>query len=609
MLRFCLKNLSLIAMFCLLVGVNAAAAPAWHIAKGRLTTPWDKNVSPTHAWVHYPRPQMIRNQWKNLNGLWRYSIVGKHAPAPHAYHGRILVPFPVQSALSGVAKNMGAGQQIWYQRTFTLPAAWEHQQILLHFGAANWRTRVWVNGHKEGSHKGGYDAFTFNITKELKPTGKQLITVSVWNPVDKGEQPIGKQRLHPGGIFYTACSGIWQTVWLEPVPAVYIKSMRIVPHVDQGNVTVTVRAAGGTATVEVLNGDQPVGQTIGKAGRPLVVAIPHAKLWWPNKPFLYNLDITLKSNGKTDHVKSYFGMRKISIGPDRHGVLRILLNNKFVFERGLLDQGYWPDGIYLAPTDKALRFDIQESKALGFNMCRKHQKVEPARWYYWCDKLGFLVWQDMPAAFYSKKGPSAKVEAQYRLELTRMIQQHENDTCIIGWTPFNEGWGQVDTHAVVALIHRLDPSRLIDDASGWVDKGVGNIRDTHHYPTPWCRLPGKHRASIDGEFGGLGLPVRGHLWQKKFFQYQGFKTPQAELVRFQQLWREVWAMEKDPGVTTATPGVAKSPWWAKGRGMSGAVYTQTTDSEGEINGMMTYDRRHIKMPVKAVNAAVRNRKE
>ena len=583
---------------------SAGVMNSWKMAKAPLLTRWDKEVSPTHALVHYPRPQMRRAVWKNLNGLWNYAITpARRNHFPGRADGEILVPYPVQSALSGVMKYVGPHHAVWYRRTFSVPKNWRH--VLLHFGAVNWKSSIYVNGHKLGVHRGGYDSFSYNITPFLKSSGRQELTLKVVNPVNTGVQPRGKQTLHPGGIFYTASTGIWQTVWLEPVSRNHITHLVIVPHVGQKSVAVTVDAAAGTARVVVLDGITPVAGGTGPVNRPVAIRIPHPKLWWPSRPFLYNLDITLTYHHReTDFVRSYFGMRSISIGKV-DGCNRILLNGKFIFGRGVLDQGFWPDGLYTAPTDRALRYDLVMEKKLGFNLVRKHQKIEPDRWYYWADRLGLMVWQDMPACFFKGRLTVGQA-AQFKQELGQMIHDRENHPCIVDWVIFNEGWGEHDVRRLVRYVHRLDPSRLITDASGWVDRGVGNINDTHHYTTPWCNIPSDGRASVSGEFGGLGRIVKRHMWVTSHLaQYQGFTTESAELTRFRHLWREAWALEKTPGAITKVSGATTPPWWAKGRGDSAVIYTQITDVEDEINGLMTYDRAVVKMPVREIAKAVR----
>ncbi|MGC8668715.1 MAG: glycoside hydrolase family 2 protein [Chthonomonadales bacterium] len=589
MVRFWMRRVValLVPFLCLQSGEMAEAD--WHAAKGPLATRWAADVSPTRVHPEYPRPQMVRPEWINLNGLWDYAITGRGDFAPTHYEGKILVPFPVESALSGVMKAIRPDQRIWYRRTFQVPRTFKGKRVLLHFGAVDWEATVIVNGHEAGVHRGGYDGFTYDITPALAPNGPQELIVSVWDPTDAGPQPRGKQTLKPGGIYYTPTSGIWQTVWLEAVPASSIADLQITPDVDHSSVEVTATVRGSAqgigVDVEVSAGGRPIAQAHGLAGRPVRVAIPHPQLWSPDHPFLYDLRVSLKRAGKTvDAVTSYFGMRKIALGKDARGITRPMLNGHFVFQIGPLDQGFWPDGLYTAPTDAALRYDLEVMKQLGFNMVRKHVKVEPERWYYWCDKLGLLVWQDMPSG--NNDTPDAK--HQFELELQRMILSHRNHPCIVQWVVFNEGWGQYDTERLTDWVKRLDPTRLVDDASGWTDKGVGDVHDMHNYPGPGSPHPEAHRAAVLGEFGGLGLKIDGHTWENKTWGYQGMSDRDALTRRYVRLLRGVYRLKDDPG-------------------LSGAVYTQITDVETEGNGLMTYDRAVLKVDAAAVSAANRGK--
>lgn len=564
-----------------------ALADQWHAARGPLVTKWAQDVSPTHAHPEYPRPQMVRPEWINLNGLWDYAITSQGDFAPSRYEGKILVPFPVESSLSGVMRALHPDQRLWYRRTFQLPPSFAGKRVLLHFGAVDWEATVIVNGHEVGVHRGGYDAFTYDITPALRPRGTQELIVSVWDPTDAGPQPRGKQTLKPGGIYYTPSSGIWQTVWLEAVPASSIADLEIVPDVDHGAVAVTAEVRGSTrgvsVQVAVTEDGREVAVAQGAAGHPIRLTLPHVRLWWPDHPFLYGLRVVLKRAGRTvDAVTSYFGMRKIALGKDARGIMRPMLNGRFVFQVGPLDQGFWPDGLYTAPTDAALRYDVEMMKRLGFNMVRKHVKVEPDRWYYWCDKLGLLVWQDMP----SGNNDTADAKHQFELELQRMVLQHRNHPSIVQWVVFNEGWGQYDTERLVAWVKRLDPTRLVDDASGWTDKGVGDVHDMHNYPGPGSPKPEDHRAAVLGEFGGLGLKIDGHTWENKTWGYQGMADREALTRRYVGLLRGVYRLKQDPG-------------------LSAAVYTQLTDVETEGNGLMTYDRAVLKVDAAAVAAANR----
>jgi hypothetical protein len=578
--------------FCML---SRARAQEWKPAEGPLMTRWAKDVSPDNVLPEYPRPQMVRKEWQNLNGLWEYAIRPKDQAQPpvDGNDGKILVPFPIQSALSGVMKQVGPDQRLWYGRTFTVPKEWNRQRVLLHFGAVDWETAVFVNGKEVGTHRGGYDPFSFDITDALKDnaTGEQELFVSVWDPTDAGAQPRGKQVLKPGGIYYTAVTGIWQTVWIEPVPAEgSIASLRITPDVDTKTVRVAPRGTKGRK-VQIIVFDAGSAVVAGACDMngSVDIPIPEPKLWDPDRPHLYDLLVTLEGEG-TDAVGSYFAMRKVALQKDEHGVQRIFLNNKPLFQWGPLDQGWWPDGLYTAPTDEALKYDIEITKKLGFNMIRKHVKVEPARWYHHCDKLGMLVWQDMPNG--DKQAPwdpngthdgkeitrTPESAEQYDLELKAMIDALHNHPSIVMWVPFNEAWGQFDTVRVTSWIAKYDPTRLVNPASGGNDFPVGHVKDLHMYPGPGAPKPDGERAIVLGEFGGLGLPVEGHTWQSKDnWGYRTF-TDAAELAgAYGNLITRLRRLIDEPG-------------------LSAAVYTQTTDVEGEVNGLLTYDRAVIKIP-------------
>jgi beta-galactosidase/beta-glucuronidase len=573
--------------------INLAQSVAWKPVDGNIMTKWAEEVAPAKVLHEYPRPQMVRKEWKNLNGLWEYAIQPKDQATPQSYNGQILVPFPVESALSGVKKLVGKDNKLWYHYTFDVPAGWAGQQVLMHFGAVDWQSTVSVNGKEVGTHEGGYDPFSFDITSALKKEGKQEITVSVWDPSSEGTQPRGKQVVKPEGIWYTPVTGIWQTVWLEPVPAASIKTFRVTPDIDKKVLTVTVEGHGtGQADivkVTAMDGKKEVGSTTKPLGQPLEVKIPAPKLWSPESPFLYDLKIQLMRNGKpVDEVTGYAGMRKISLAKDNQGIPRLMLNNQFVFQYGTLDQGWWPDGLYTAPTDEALKYDIEITKKLGFNMIRKHVKVEPARWYAHCDKLGILVWQDMPSGDKSApwKGPSGidgqemtrttESEAQYRKELKAMMDAFYNHPSIVMWVPFNEGWGQFKTAEIINWTTKYDPSRLVNGPSGGNHFPVAHTIDHHQYPGPGMPPIQQERAMVLGEFGGLGLPVEGHLWQEKNnWGYRKYQTADTLTMKYADLINQIPDMIK--------------------KGLSAAIYTQTTDVEGEVNGLLTYDRAMIKM--------------
>jgi hypothetical protein len=536
-------------------------AAEWQPAVGPLKTRWAKDVSPTNALPEYPRPQMVRKDWLNLNGLWDLKLIDGTAT-------RILVPYAIESALSGVMKH---AERMTYHRSFEIPKGWSGRKILLHFGAVDWETKVSVNGKELGVHRGGYDAFSIDITAALKVGGAQDLTVEVFDPTDLGGQPRGKQTLSPGGIMYTPTSGIWQTVWLEPVAEAHIESLRMVPDLDGGCLRLTVE---GNGTVEAVasDGGKQVAMVSGAAGGELKLVIPNPKLWSPGSPHLYDLHVSLKSNGKiTDVVTSYFGMRKIAMGKDEKGVTRPLLNGKFVFQVGPLDQGFWPDGIYTAPTDEALRWEVAEMRRLGFNCVRKHIKVEPDRWYYWCDKLGLMVWQDMPSVNSYTNQPQPIDVPQFKTELMSLVKNHWNYPSIIMWVIFNEAQGQHDTEALVAAVKALDPSRLVNDASGGTDKNCGDVIDMHNYPGPGSPAPEENRAAVLGEFGGLGLSVDGHRWGGPTWGYKGTSNIEALTRGYEKLLAKSWELKDKPG-------------------LSAVIYTQLTDVETEGNGLLTYDR-------------------
>lgn len=575
-------------------------AADWQPAEAALMTRWAKDVSPENAWSEYPRPQLVRDDWTNLNGLWDYAIQPRDKKRPGEWGGKILVPFAVESALSGVQERISPEERLWYRRTFTAPVLSDGERLLLHFGAVDWRATVRVNGKRAGGHQGGYDPFTFDVTDLVKEGVNQLI-VAVWDPTDSGKQARGKQVLKPHGIWYTPVTGIWQTVWLERVPQVYVKSLRIVPQFDDSAFEVQIFSSEESdVRVKVLDGDTTVATEEGTTRRPLVLRVDDVKSWSPSDPHLYDLIIELVKDGEViDSVKSYAGMRKITVESDADGVNRMFLNGEVLFELGPLDQGWWPDGLYTAPTDEALKYDIEITKKLGFNMTRKHVKVESERWYYWCDKLGLLVWQDMPSGDahpewkrgVDERAPelrrSAESSEQFREELTQLVVDFGNHPSIVVWVPFNERWGQSDTADYVAWLRRLDPTRLVNSASGGNFYGVGDILDVHSYPNPAMPRLDKHQAAVCGEFGGLGLPLEGHtLLKKGNWGYKSYENKDA----LQKAYLEKIDMLK--------PMIEK--------GLSAAVYTQITDVEIEVNGLLTYDRAVVKVDQKTVSKSNRS---
>jgi len=578
----------LILLFLLLSGVkNQIYGGDWKIGEAPLLTKWAKEVKPENVLPEYPRPQMIRKEWMNLNGLWQFSFADENESPPFGktFSDKILVPFPVESALSGIMKH---GERLWYRRTFKIPDNWKKKRIILHFGAVDWETTVYLNGQKLPVHRGGYDSFSYDITNFLSDGDEQEIIVGVYDPTDRGDQPRGKQVNKPGGIWYTPTTGIWQTVWLEPVDRYGIKNFYLIPDVENQLLRIRIKFWESTPQLRVRAIAKMEGKAISQVSdfveSELKLKIPELRQWSPDDPFLYDLEIRVSLNGNLiDHVKSYFGMRKVEIKKDSLGVPRIFLNGKFVFQVGPLDQGFWPDGLYRAPTDEALKYDLEVIKKLGFNMVRKHVKVEPERWYYWADKLGLLVWQDMP----SGNNLTEIGREQFELELKRLIQGRFNHPSIIMWVPFNEGWGQFDVKRLVGLIREWDPNRLIIDASGWQHMGVGDIIDVHRYPGPVGIKPEDLRASVEGEFGGLGFPVKNHTWKKKqWWGYQTFSSINDLTRRYEQLMQRMWKFKDEYG-------------------MSACIYTQITDVEIEANGLMTYDRKIMKMNIDRVSAVNR----
>jgi hypothetical protein len=544
----------------------------------QLKTKWSAQVDPARVLPEYPRPQMVRHDWQNLNGEWRYALTGAQEPAPSTFERRIVVPFPVESQLSGAGVWVSPDQRLWYRRTFTAPRLPAGNRLLLHFGAVDWDTVVSVNGKEVGKHRGGYDPFTIDITDTLRSASEQELVVAVTDPTDSGQQPRGKQVRIPRGIYYTAVTGIWQTVWLEPVPSRYVTSLRIDPDLDGGVVRVTATAAGAPerVTATVLDGAREVASGSGTIGSAISIRLGNAHKWSPADPFLYGLRVRLASG---DTVDSYFGMRSIAVRADDSGARRLFLNGEPIFQLGLLDQGWWPDGLYTAPTDAALASDIETTKQLGFNVIRKHVKVEPARWYYHCDRLGMLVWQDMPSG--NNKGPEA--EANFAGELQAMIDNLRNHPSIVMWVPFNEEWGQHATEKHVAWLKSYDSTRLVNNVSGWTDKKVGDVVDLHAYPGPGTPPQEPSRSSVLGEFGGLGLPLADHTWLAQGnWGYRSFTTL--------------------PDLNAAYQGLLAQLRLQKGDGLAAAIYTQTTDVEVEVNGVMTYDRGVTKLSAESIAA-------
>ena len=567
----------------------AACGNGWKPVEGRIMTRWADEVDPQNTLGEYPRPSMVRDgQWTSLNGLWDYAIVPAESPQPAQWDGRILVPFAPESALSGVGRTVGEENALWYKTSFK--AATGGRQ-LLHFDAVDWQAEVWVNGIKAGEHSGGYTRFTLDVTPCLKGSGKQELVVRVLDGTDNGKQPRGKQVREPEGIWYTAVTGIWQSVWTETVPESYIVRYEAVADVPGSTFTVlpVVEGAQEGDRVEVEADGQVV---VTDPDRAAVIKVQDPKLWTPDDPWLYDIQIRLVRDGKTvDAVKGYSALRSISaVGEGRK---RMALNGEPLFEFGPLDQGWWPDGLYTAPTDEALVYDIRKTKELGYNMIRKHIKVEPERWYWWCDKLGMLVWQDMPSMddnsetrwdAYGYNGVDWAVtdeaKATYFKEWGEIIAQLKNHPSIVVWVPFNEAWAQFETEKAVAFTREQDPTRLINQSSGGnFVKGCGDILDVHHYPNAEMPLWEEGMVNVLGEYGGIGYPVEGHLWQPdRNWGYIEHHSGEQVLAQYREYAEQLKELIR--------------------QGCAAAVYTQTTDVEIEVNGLMTYDRALVKMDEK-----------
>ena len=551
---------------------------------GGLTTRWTATVTSTNVHPEYPRPQLLRERWKNLNGLWDYAITLKSWPAPEKFDGQILVPFPVESYLSGVKRRLDEDSTLWYRRSFTVPTDWRGQSVELNFGAVSWKAKVFLNGHEIGSHQGDYDAFSFDLTPALQWDGKNELLIAVQNPIE-GDHPHGKQSGKPEGIFYSASSGIWQTVWLEPVPPAHLTALRFTPELVAGDVRVfpmanTIATDCVVEAVIFFDGNE-VGRATGAVGTSMTVDLKILRPWSPANPDLYDVAVKLRQGTQTlDEVKSYFGLREIHVGSDEHGLQRLVLNGQPLFELGVMDQGFWPDGLYTAPSDAAILSDLTTVKRLGFNLVRKHVKVEPERWYYWADKLGLLVWQDMPSA---NNATEAGRQA-FQMELEQMLWQRGNHPSIVMWILFNEGWGQFDTEQLTRWVKAVDPTRLVDNASGWADTKVGDVIDIHSYPEPPQLSFEGSRAGVLGEFGGLGLGVLGHTWSPQIWGYQLMSDSQELTTHYLDIIAHIWKLESV-------------------NGLAAAVFTQLTDVESECNGLLTYDRAVLKIDAAKVYEA------
>ena len=552
----------------------------------------------------YPRPLLERSSWLNLNGTWQYAFSGFGA-LPEKYAGDILVPYSPEAPKSGVGRQLKPGEYLHYRRTFTPPEG--EGRVLLHFGAVDYLCYITVNDTLIGDHRGGYLPFTFDVTDALLP-GENTLYVTVLDPSDTGHQARGMQKLSRGGMYYTAQSGIWQTVWMERVPAQHVTSLQTTPHIAEGSVTVTPRLSQDApcpgAFITVRAGKATVAQATFDASQPVSLAIPNMRLWSPEDPFLYDFTLTLPSG---DVVKSYFGMREFGTARDAKGILRFTLNGKPYFLNGLLDQGYWPEGLYTPPSEEAMVYDIQTMKDMGFNLLRKHIKIEPQRWYYHCDRLGMVVWQDMvngggvykdwfvttainvvpwllrrfpdTKPFYGMFARKNATERErYYEELEQMILLLESHPCIGCFVPFNEGWGQFDAPKATALIRSLDPQkRPVDETSGWFDQRGGDVDSIHNYFYPLHVRPSRKRVVALSEFGGVAWPCPGHITTEKAYGYGTAKTQEALAKRYDKLVRK-----------SVLPQIR--------RGLSAIIYTQVSDVEDEINGILTYDREVVKLP-------------
>jgi beta-galactosidase/beta-glucuronidase len=607
-------------IFFVLISITGVQAQSWKALEGKIMSQWAKTVNPENAWQEYPRPQFERAQWKNLNGLWDYAILKTNEIQPKRYQGKILVPFSFESPLSGVGKNIDPEDKMWYRKNFELPKNWSGKDVVIHFEAVDYTCAVWVNDVLVGTHKGGFDRFSFNITPYLKPNTQQKIVLAVEDATNFSSQPRGKQQINASGIYYTPVSGIWQTVWLEAVSSeAYLKQVKTTTNIDENTVTLiplsnqSLVSGYMVRTTVFFNGEKVTsGET--KPNMPLTLKIDTPKLWSPDHPHLYDVSMSLMNPSGTeiDRVESYFGMRKISLG-DHKGVKYLFINNAPLFHYGTLDQGWWPDGLLTPPSDKAMRYDIEMTKAMGFNMIRKHVKIEPDRWYYHCDKLGIMVWQDMPS--YNRLALKTLEEmektkrkdriynalerihgedddlnrrsedaAQFEWELRRMVDSHYNAPSIVMWVPFNEGWGQYDTCRITDFVKKLDPDRLVNPTSGWTLRPCGDIYDIHTYHVDLTVPPSAlDRATVVGEFGGIGYPINENLWNPEMrnWGYQTYYNAEDLLKNYIYKFNQIVEMKEK-------------------NGLSAAVYTQTTDVEGEINGLMTYDRKVTKMPAETL---------
>ena len=586
-----------LVLFCCLQPLIVCAQD-WKPVPGNIMTKWAADVTPENVWKEYPRPQMVRKDWLNLNGLWDFAISSDITNQPtKQYNKKILVPFCVESALSGIKETIRGNQQLHYRRFFSVPTNWTGKQLLLHFEAVDYETKLWVDGKFVGEHKGGYNHFHFNIAPFLNKNTTHEISLLVWDPTNEGSQPIGKQSLPEirNRTKYTATSGIWQTVWLEPVNNESIESIQIIPNVDESAISLSIQQLESSlknqVRIQVYEKGKEIVSITHALENTIKIKIPQPKLWSPEKPFLYDLKLSVIKDGKiVDVLTSYFGMRKISMARDAAGFMRILLNNKPIYQLGPLDQGYWPDGILTPASDQALKYDIEYLKSIGANMDRMHMKVQPERWYYHCDQLGILVWQDMVSPTKFSDSLNSKKMLPVELEHEKMLEQLYNHPSIIQWVLFNESWGQYDTERLTAEIKKKDPSRLITNASGWNDMQVGDIRDFHDYTIcPAIAMVPKtyQRAMVLGEAGGIDLLIKEHLWTPNLAP--NVKTD--------------WSIDFKKGSVNSVSEFEEKYNYLfnnilllKNHGLNAVVYTQISDVEDEISGWMTYDRKITKLP-------------
>ena len=568
----------------LLVALIAISACAYTPVQGRIMTPWGETMTPSTAWTNYPRPNMVRSDWTNLNGLWKFAVtkINEEMPKDENWQQDILVPFAPESSLSGVGRLTEPDETLWYKRTFSLPAVKENTRYFLNFEAVDWRCQVFVNGLEATAapHVGGNVPFSVDVTGLVKE-GENTLVVTAWDPSNSYGQPSGKQSLSPGGCFYTRVSGIYGSVWMEETPKGYITGYNVESDIDKGEVNITVECAGDLAgafvTAAVSFGGEPVANgEVTDWSKGLTLSIPESKLWDINEGNLYDLTLTLETAFGKDEVQGYFGMRKIEFKKDELGVQRIYLNNKKIFMQGTLDQGWWPDGLLTPPSDEAMQYDIDILKEHGYNFMRKHIKIEPRRYYYLCDKAGFPVWQDMVSG---GQKPEEKYHI-YRAELVEMIKDLRNFPSIVVWIAYNEGWGQPDKEKsteTTKWLKQIDSTRLISETSGWTDHNCGDMKDHHQYPSPLPTPANDDRLTIVGEFGGLGYFVEGHLWDpEKKWGYRSDNTIEDSLKRYAEIMDNLARCSHES--------------------FAGSVYTQTTDVETEANGLVTYDRKVVKYP-------------